>query len=426
MKFIPFLPAWFAGILLLFGCRKPTPVGIEILPPNQAFGTVFTDTFDLVTWVGREDSLVTSLQQTYILGSMSDPVFGNSYGGIFTQVRLPASQTPNGPLVFDSAVLVLNLKGPVYGEESSTHDIVVYRVTEDMVLGEDYLATRSFQYDPIEIGRMDDYLPNDTAELRIPLNQSFGEMLLAESQTTTFSSLSNFQSFLKGIYIAPDTSNGHSNSMMLVDLLSAKSTLSLHFRDDDNDTLVYSFIINSLCASQNLFIHNYEGTQAATALADSTADDLETLVEGINGLRLFVKLPDLSSLGEIAVNKAELVLTVIDDTIYTAAANVIPRVVNDSGRAELISDQVLSDITVLYDIGGALDPEVDGSITYQRYRINLASHMQLLARGDVDEDVIFIRVYPPTSTPARVRLGGTNHADHNVRMKLNLTYTKLM
>jgi hypothetical protein len=361
-----------------------------------------------------------------MLGSMSDATFGNSYAGIFTQVRLPASQTPLGPLTFDSAVLVLNLKGSVYGDETSTHDIVVYRVTEDMVLGEDYYATRSFQYDPVEIGRVDDYLPNDTSQLRICLSQSFGEMLLAESQTATFSSQSTFQSFLKGLYIAPDTSRGHSNSMLSVDLLSTGSTLSLFYRDADNDTLIYSFITNSLCASQNHFIHNYSGTQAAAALVDSAADDQETLIEGINGLRLFVRLPDLGSLGDIAVNKAELVLTVIDDSTYSAAATMVPRLVNDSGVVELISDQILSDITTLYDIGGTLDPEIEGATTYLRYRINLASHLQLLSRGEIDENVIFIRVSPPTSTPARVMIGGTNHNDPNVRLKLNLVYTKLM
>lgn len=414
--------------MLFVSCRKPSAVGIEILPPNQAFTTILNDTLHLSSWVAREDSLITSAQNNFVLGSMENGVFGKAYAGIFAQLRLGSAQIPAGSLTLDSVVLVVTFGAPTYGEPGATHNISVFRVIEDMQAGVDYYATRSFQYDPVEIGRRVNYLPVDTSTLRIPLDRSFGEMLLAESQTSSFSDNASFQQFLQGLYIAPDTTGGHSNSMMLVDLLSSESTLHLHYRDADNDTLQYSFIINGQCATQNYFVHNYSGSTAATALSDTAADDSETLIEGINGLRLFVRLPDLSSLGEIAINKAELVLTVLDDTTYFPPATIVPRVIDDSLGLQALSDAVLDlvDPYGIYVQGGGMLTETEGAVTYKRYRINLAKHMHLLNHGESEDSVIMLQVYPPTESPARVRIGGAANTDPNVRMKLNVYYTKLL
>jgi len=418
---------WGGAILLISACHKPTVVGTELLPGGQSFETEFTDTFILSSSVERDTPVITSAQSTFMLGSLSDMRFGKAYAGIFTQLRLSAGQTGQGTLTLDSAVLVLRHRGQAYGDKTTTHDIVVYRVTENMEVGAEYKASRTFSFDATPIGGIDDYVVNEAADLRIPMTQAFGEMMLTESQTANFSSNDAFVNFFKGIYIAPDTSAGHSNSMMQIDLLSSASTIHLHYRNPSNDTLVYSFVIGSSAATQNHFTHNYIGSMAETLIADSTADDIETMIESLGGLRLKVTLPDITLFGDIAINKAELILTVIEDSTYSAPEALLPRTVNvTTGRTQALTDEALALLTTQYSAGGTLQSESVGNATYQRYRINLAKHMYLLHRGDIASREIVIQVVPVSQTAGRVRIGGVAHNDPNVRMKMNLTFTRLL
>lgn len=408
-------------------CHKPTPIGGEIIPGGNAFTVEQTDTFTLSTFVERDDSVVTSLQNTYLLGSISDPVFGNSTAGIFTQLRLPVTKISGNDNLLDSLVLCLQYAAPAYGVEDAPHDLVAYRVTEDMVLGQSYTSERNFLYDPVEIGRVSGFVPDDSGTLRIHLDRSFGEELIHESAAGTFASDQSFLDYLPGIYIAPDTSKGHSSSMMFIDLLTSSSSLDLHYRKG-NDTIIFSLLINTLTATQNFFVQNYAGTTAELALADSLADTTETLLQGMGGLRVRVKLPDLTALGDIAINKAELILTVIDgsDTPNVAPTLVRPRVIAESGGLETTTDEALALLTAAYDLGDDLITEDVNGTTYKRYRINLAKHLYLLNRGELHTDEIILQVIPPSESPARVRIGGTRHPDPEVRMKLNVIFSRIL
>jgi len=180
-------------------------------------------------------------------------------------------------------------------------------------------SDRKFIINPVEIGRINNFKPpNKDTTFAIPINYSFGDWLLNQSAGGNMSSTEAFRSIMKGIYIAPDTSEGYSNDMMTLDLSATVSGLKLYFHNSTADSLLYTFFINVASAKSNLLLHQYSNSKIAPILQQGGYSDT-LFLQGAAGLRIRLRMPDLSSLGNIAINKAELVATVLsdDDSIYT-------------------------------------------------------------------------------------------------------------
>jgi hypothetical protein len=138
-----------------------------------------------------------------------------------------------------------------------------------------------------------------------------------------------------------------------------------------------------------------------------------------------VKIPSLEDFGPITILKAELVLTEINDpnsTTYTVPQNILPRIINaETGQIEATLDELFSSVTNFYDINGAAVQENGRTV----YRINLARYLNLWALDQLQEKEFVLSVVPNAESAGRVTVGGGNHPNPEVRMKLNLYYTKL-
>ena len=133
--------------IFLTSCKDDkTDIGIDQL--DNLMGTDFTDTITLQAFSVLEDTINTTNASANIVGHISDPIFGNSDAGIYTQISLGGAAVNFGshPII-DSAVLTLQVSS-YYGDTNSAVGIRVYQLTEDLNDETQYYQTSSVSYNP--------------------------------------------------------------------------------------------------------------------------------------------------------------------------------------------------------------------------------------------------------------------------------------
>lgn len=430
--------------LFAFGCTKPTHIGGDILPDNDKLNQFFTDTISVVSVTEPDDSLPTYSQSSYLAGTLDDPVFGKSFAGFYAQIRMPSSNVDLGEdLTLDSIVLTLKYNS-LYGDPTEKHSMNVFRVTEDIYFAEPYRSDHTFRYNPVPLGSKMNFTPKaspvDSVEiygkmtaphLRIRLDDSFGEDLLSQSGTATLSTQKVFNDYLKGIFVAPDTGFGYSNAIMFFNLLDALSGITLYYKNAENDSLSSTFPINIYSAVANHFKHQYTNPDIVDEISGQVAFDSINYLQGMAGLRVKVKFPWLKNLGLISINHAELIITQAahhsPDSVYLPPQIVIPRIVADSSLPafQALLDEAWAQILGSYDFGGTMETETINGKKYKRYRINILRHLQLIIQDKTDDLEMVLKVIPSASSANRIAVGGGNHPNPDLKMKLQLTYTKL-
>lgn len=421
----------FFLVILAAGCTKPTTVGKDLLKALDGQDLVHTDTITVFTRSVRDDSLLTYGQTKQVVGSMADPLFGRSFAGVFFQVRLPQNNIDLGTgLQLDSAILQMKYDG-VYGDEHEAQDLVVYQLTEDMDYLQPYRSYEHFSYDPVEVGRASGFTPStkDTNLIRIRLNQSFGETLLNQSGTSNFDNNTQFLQFMKGLYLAPDTTTGYGKNIITLDLLSSASNLILYFSNSSADSLSFLLRINPGCAFNLYSRHTYTNPHILQQIAHQVETDSFVYLQGMSGLALRLQFPWLESIGDVNIVRAELVLTQIPDpldSVYTAPDLIVPRVrLDTAGPYFAISrDEQFSATQTVYSVGGKMMEETEGGVTYNRYRVNLIWELENMIHTKDYERPLYLKVIPSVLSPGRAQFGGGSLSDPNYRMTLHLYYTK--
>ena len=133
--------------IFLSACKNENSnIGYDLL--NDPIDTEFTDTLTLQAYSVLEDTINTSGTTAHILGHLSDPVFGNSTAGIYTELALGGGAVNFGehPAI-DSVVLTLQLS-TYYGDTNSAVGIRVHQLTENMDKSATYHQTSTLGYDP--------------------------------------------------------------------------------------------------------------------------------------------------------------------------------------------------------------------------------------------------------------------------------------
>jgi hypothetical protein len=174
------------------------------------------------------------------------------------------------------------------------------------------------------------------------------------------------------------------------------------------------------------FKHDYTGTPITPAINDYAVGEQRVYVQGMSGVNTRVEIPDLSSLGRVMINKAELTVTALpilgDEGNYNKefTQQLIALVRNEAG--ELIP---ITDFSIATNSGGGYfggSPEIVNGVT--QYKINLTAYMQRLVDNQLlFNRAIYLSVYSKAKNPSHTVLCGAKHPQYPI--KLNLIYTKL-
>lgn len=443
--------------LLYAACSDPTIVGAGLLDEDRA-DIGFTDTFTLRADTELSEPLLTyspfaSLQlDRFLFGKMNDPVFGRSAAAINMQFL------PSGTPVFedlnsiDSVVLVLPYTlSAFYGKtEGEPFSMGIFNLQELLDEDAEYESGRKAAFDPMPLtdyaftATQDsleyvDYLgtePDTTSfpHLRVPLPLSFADSLVSHffADSMAYTDTDIFLSAFPGFHLESTSEN---EGMLGITLLSVRAGIHLYYRDSSDTPRRQLYNFNSPDVVQYAeFEHDFTGTPVADAVANGVADDEVFYVQGMAGARGKMKLPDLSSLSDVAINQAELDVYVADleegDTTFEHAMQLVLLTTDSDGEEVFIDDVIVADsrnLQLAEFFGGVPETNEEGVL---HYRMSISNYVQMVIEGEASDEFYFIPIFnndvsevKRAETAERATLCGGSHPEYPATLRV--TFTRL-
>jgi hypothetical protein len=485
-SWILFFPVYIALFTVLIpSCKKineATDLGNGLIPAVDNINT-----FDTVLEVETNnrllfiDSSQVGASMDMALGNTNDPVFGGTSAAMYFDLLPPAVSTypfynRDSLPILDSVVLSLAYKG-AYGDTSAGstlsvevseiaqgnhfNDSAFYRVdhapfpTTGTVIGTKTMAFNQFK-DSIRVIRK----PGDTVrtanELRIRLDNSFGNRFLLYSVNNAYKNDTTFREALNGLAVKGTGSGKALGYFNLSDL--SKSKMTFYYRVKKNgviDTNYVDFIHDASTdinfktrGSRANLIQRTRSGDFQTYLTNGTATDDKLFIQaGSPGSAGIVTIPALTNMSNRIIHLAELIFSRIPSAeeakFAPPPALFLDRVdPQDAGISILDDISTSSTSAPNYSLfGGQFRSD-------STYRFNISRHVQgIVSRGETNYP---LRVYAPVKTiilitPAagtassnkrlvdvlpqiaygRVVLGGGNYADAAKRVRLRIIYSRI-
>ena len=446
------------SLFILTGCSNPEGVGLDVDPEDAISGTL-VDSSTVFSSTVREDSLMTTGLSRYPLGFMRDPVFGTTEANLAMTLNLPDTEISFGTApVLDSAVLVLRY-ADFYGDSTGTvYQVDVHQLQDALSPSGPYFNTYVHQFNSTVIGSkrvprvrikdsvtVQDIIKDKAdgtkklpAHLRIAIDPAFITANVLNAGDALKSN-SAFHEFFKGLYVTVNKqqTSGPGGVFYFDFRTEGASGLELYYKntkdskvDTTSQTLQITPGTSSPVAAH--FVHNYAGTPVEAALNGAHQTSSVTYVQGLAGLRTKVTFPyltNLKSLGNVTVNKAELVVDVEGgENPFTPLPRIFLYRTDIAGQKQLFPD--VSDL----DFRSVTDVEFGGffNSTRKRYKFSVTAYVQDIINGKLKQFDAYIAAADlladkgsatsPTGLVAgRSVLGG--FANPSVKMKLNIFYT---
>lgn len=446
------------SLFILSGCQNTDSIGLDV-DPNTDLNAVFTDTITITSATVREDTVLTNTLTQYPLGYLTDPIFGKTTANIAMSLTLdpPGLSFGTSP-VLDSAVLVLNYGKEFYGDSTSLFQIEVHQLNSPLNATTRYYNTMPQSYNSTVIGSKNlrfsikdsvkvteivtggaDIQKNKAPHIRIPINSSFITSNFLNATTNTLSSNALLNKELKGFYLTINKAQSTGAGGIAFFNLTDSSRLEVYYKNQNGaviDTTMHKFpIVNNSVPVIADFKHDYTGTNIPNSL-NKTSTQLDfTYVQGLAGLNTKIRFPyieKLKSLGNITINKAELVVYVVGgtDTFKPASRLIMYR--NDiANQKQFIPDFSTDQSVSLTDLefGGFFDP------TNKRYKFLITTYIQDILKGKIKQYDTFIAPVEvgfnraggisASGNTAGQSVIGSGKSGVSYKMKLNIIYSKI-
>lgn len=445
----------FAALLVMAAlawsaCTRTSPFGADLLD-DQLADYDFTDTLTIRCTIEREDSLITSDRIStaayFLVGDLNDPIFGKTTADLYALFQPGVPTALEDTLQFDSIVLFMRYSTVgLYGDSTQPQTLRVHRVDEGYSINPTafYYSENSLPAST-EIGRIDNFIAKPTrqdslfsatsrgAYIRVKLDDAFGQELM-RFDSATLADDSTFYAKLRGIKITT-TSGGAMPGLILPLNLNDQNFSRIRLYYTRNDTLhpTYDYFFQGSNKFSN-FAHDYGSTLAGQAIGIEANDLL--FVQGAQGLKVKIEIPYVDRLENIAVNKADLVLTINDmlpndfpTLLRPSGQLVLSRSVADTAY-DLTSDvyNSINNTGVYTDFGGTPNKETAGSGIVTRYHHNLSDYLQSLvdlpAGSDIKKKTIYLNVNLQSRTAMRSILYGPKSTTFPAKIELKYTRVK--
>ena len=421
-------------------CTRPGELGLSLVEEQRA-EILFTDTVTVALRTLATPPLIGSQPSRLLIGRLEDAVFGRTEAIGHINFRITSTNATFPNAVLDSIVLQLAYDTTGHYGAVNDPDVLtqetweIARLTERLMAGETYNTDRLFgagavlarhEFRP----RVRDSvrLADGTVlapHLRIPLERSLGEELLNPT-TNIYATNNTFKDAFRGFQIrAAATGNNASIVRFLPRNRQTKVVIYYNQPDDQGQRVsrVFELLTDEDSEASVYFEHDYQAGQGI--LANGPLDSLVYL-QGMNGVGVDVQFPYLEALGNVVINKAELVLYAVEPVDVNRLRfprqliSSLPLAGGEPGyEPSLDVSNSLSRAGNYLISGGAL--LVEGG-TQGRYELNLSTSLQDLLRGRIPENRLFIQAASIINTE-RVILANAKHS--RLAAKLRLTYTRL-
>ncbi len=471
------------GMILLAACTDVTDIiGGNFLPEGSNMDLNIMDTVTVETYSILMDSVRTNGTEEHLLGSLNDAVFGKVVSSVYTQFIFGAIyQDYSDPtIIFDSLVLTIAYSGNFYGDTMTKQTLRVFELDEILPYDTGYYSNQTVQIVPTEVASHSFYprpTTNEISEIdttfftteegidsiridttRYPdpqirinittsANHSLASTLLGinrddyiehdEEQDMDYYDYEGFFEDFKGLYFTFDPIETESSGACVGVNINAVSTglqIYAHQRIANStvDIPMNSILAVNSSGCVTFNNHNHFDYQDANndfkeqvLNGDKEKGKEQVYIQSLAGSRLRVKFPFIKNLNDlgnkIAINKAELVLSAVDDDIEPPMFDVPPQV---GIQVQYENDSIYFVPDMVYGadfIGGELDEENN------EYRFRITRYIQEVIEGvNEGEEGLYVFVSPEASAYHRVILIGGDPAlptPYSKKARLEITYT---
>ena len=371
----------FSLFFITTSCKRlneATEIGANVIPGADGVNT-FDTTLTSVQAYNHifdplKDSVRIGLVNDQILGNISnDPLFGKTNAKMFLQLKpelYPWSFSGiynKDSLHIDSVVLVLGWNGN-YGDTNTTQKITVKEIDQFSVFRVDsfytirdpgpptttVLGTKTFLPSSLK-DSVKAFQDTTSGQLRIRLDNSFGQRLLNYDTAHAYANDSAFNSYFKGFAIEADQSLG--NALMAFGIYNnPKTKLAIYYRYTkggvDNTTVNY-FLFKAGSSANHNYVERF-GFAGTPLLAASNTAGEDDLVYIINtpGSYATIKIPALKDLSNRIIHRAELIV----EEVYSPSDNTF---IPPDGLMLDVYDSTLGDYKFIpYDF----NPDANGNV----------------------------------------------------------------
>jgi hypothetical protein len=465
------------SLFILSSCENPDSIGLDIDPADQISGTLI-DTSTVSAQTVLEDSVLTTDLSQQPLGYMQSLVFGKTEANLALGLSLPADSGAvrfgSNPLL-DSAVLVLRYGDEFYGDSlSSAFSINLHQLNEQISSSASYYNNKSWIFNPtvlasktvnrfglrdtirvteIRKGKADTII-RGLPQLRVRVNNSFISENFLNAAADNFSTNTKFASFIKGLYLTINKSQS-TGSGGIVFFVPDSSRLELYYRRQTGSTIDTNVLRFPISASASNTKNDYTGTDVKNHLDNPTQKFERVYVQSLGGVRTKIDFPyiqQLKNLGNIAINKAELEITVdqgVNNNPFAPAPRLMLYRTDIAGQRQEVPDNDIGQVNGfgdarsvhIFNFGGFYDT------TKKTYTFNIASYVQDLLSGNLKQNEIdtylapiknnLVRtgsrggspdprvadIFPSGTTAGQSVLGSGTSPTY--KMKLKIIYSKL-
>lgn len=411
-------------LLVVVACKKKeSTLGNDVLDPNSLLNSTQVDTFQLTTFTIAEDSLISDNPAYAVLGSYNDPKFGKVEASFYTQVVL-SGLNPNfgdiSAITVDS--LVLGLEYADYYGELSPQTVEVYQLTEKLVVDSTYYSFQDKAHSStnLVVPGYETFTPTpngetiigeDTvdAQLRIRLNNSLATQLINESASggTNYSSIDNFTSYFKGLYVKVNNGSQLSGkgAVFYFNLNDPLSKMTIYYTQA-GEQKTFDFLINSECADFNHVDIDNSGKPVQNVINDTISGQTEFYAQAFKS-RAIVKIPGLKNLPKkCVIHKAELILPVQ----YQTASKYSP---SDEISVSVRIDNILSGIGVF----GFYDNYT------KSYTVDCRDYVQALVTGQISTTELILSPRFFITSAERIIFNGPSTINKK-KPQIVVTYTQ--
>jgi hypothetical protein len=258
-------------------------------------------------------------------------------------------------------------------------------------------------------------------QLRIRLSDDFGNAILS-APSSAFADNDSWLEFFKGFAMVPEETNT-TGSILSFNLLSAISQMVIYYRNDEQDSLDFEFIINDNCARFMNYEH-YEYVHADASLqqqvleGDTELGNNRLYLQAMGGLKVKIFFPHIKSIvanGKIAINEAKLVINDYqEEEEFPPPSRLVVVGINEQGNNYIIPDQFEFYYGGLYDT------------TKNQVIFRITRYIQSLLEEDAQDYGLHLIVASASLVPNRQIINGAMPdppTPYSKRFKLNITYT---
>ncbi len=327
------------AVLINSSCKKENnEIGSDVIGDRSGFDVQVTDTFEVITYSTKADSVDTRFLTYYMLGQINDPIMGITTTNIVTQFLYPVAGFSFANQTIDSVVLQLRYAGAsgIYGKNTN-QTFKVYEITEDLPtsLNEYFYSNRNYQTSPMELGSYSGKLNlTDSVievvngkrlgyapQMRINITDPTFINKLKNTPIDSFASSATFKSSFKGFMISSEQ-NGMASGDGAIAYFNLRTdnpqTALVVYCTKDAEQVKYEFPISG---TSEVKTNQYKHTNLPASLqgANNGAHQTTCYLQPAAGIKTRILIPNLSKIAEsnqIAVNSARIFFTVKDTAGY--------------------------------------------------------------------------------------------------------------